>query len=58
MAKDIDEKLGWEVEGRIGVEESVGCMLETVRVVGKGGEREKPVGEAAYVCWDGRGYAW
>jgi NAD(P)-dependent dehydrogenase (short-subunit alcohol dehydrogenase family) len=62
--------LDWDVEGIIGVEESVGCMLRIIAGKGRGGKDEggrvssvkegkkEEEGAATFWTWEGRRYPW
>lgn len=68
MAANVD--LGWDVEGIIGVEESVECVLRVIRDKGKGGSdpggmldsqktgRKVELGEATFWTYEGKQYPW
>jgi hypothetical protein len=62
--------LDWDVEGIIGVEESVGCVLKVIKEKGFGGVDESgrisgktegrrlEDGEATFWTWEGKRYPW
>lgn len=68
MAANVE--LGWDVEGIIGVEESVECVLRVVREKGKLGSdpggmldsknagRKTELGEATFWTYEGKQYPW
>lgn len=62
------EDISWEVEGQMGVEESVSACLKVIGEKGKGGIDEAgkvsgpshwhEPGAATFWTWDGRRYPW
>ena len=62
--------LDWDVEGIIGAEESIGCMLKVIEEKGFGGadeggklsakkdDRKWEDGEASFWTWEGNRYPW